>query len=436
MNYLFKISRIYQNIDFITVANYCLIGYAFLLPLSSKLASKMIYPIIICLILSGQFKERLLFIIQNKIIQSFFYMLATYIIWTLGSDHLDTALFAIGKLSKLLFIMLIIALCVHTKFIYRILQGFLLATLFSELVSYAMYFHIADFLLHYIIVTRGDNVPFMMNYTQYATVISIAMGFSFFILISKNMITFSHKLFYSLVIILSAFNLLILNSLTGYFLLFFSILIVSFIIYKKYIKKILLFGTCMILIVSSFAYIASPTFKNKITSSLQTIKELSSNNFSTSIGVRIGFISYSIDIIKQHPILGLGTGDHVYEVRKNIVENEQNPINIKGMLKNIPDTHGSNLHNQFLDLLLQFGIVGLIVFLNIFYQIQKSYPSQNFLKPLPYLLIVNILLASFANPLFIFGDVEKIFILLVALCIQPFNKTSSNELEQNANTSS
>lgn len=413
---MFTFSKLNQKFDMVMIANYCLIAYAFLLPLSVKMANKILIPIVLCLFLSNEFKERLVFILKNRIFQSFLLMFTIYVLWTLGSEHLDTAFFELNKLFKVFFPLLIIAMAIKQDFSIKIINGFLLAMFFSTIISYGMFFKIH---IPYLQLS-GENVPFMMNYTQYATVISIAMGFSFFMLISKNLISFLQKIFYSLVIILSAFNLLILNSLTGYFLLFFSTLIVSFIIYKKYIKNILLFGTCVILIVSSVAYIASPIFKNKITSSIQTIKELSSNNFSTSIGVRIGFISYSMDIIKQHPIFGIGTGDHVYAVRENILAHEENPINVEGMLKNIPHSHGSNLHNQFLDLLLQFGIIGFIVFLNIFYQIQKSHPNQNFLKPLPYLLIVNILLASFANPLFIFGDVERIFILLVALLIQPF----------------
>ena len=66
----------------------------------------------------------------------------------------------------------------------------------------------------------------------------------------------------------------------------------------------------------------------------------------------------------------------------------------------------------------------------IFYQIYKIKPQQTFLRPLPYILIVNILIACFANPLFIYGDVERIFILLVALLIVPFEQTTLKEQEQ------
>lgn len=427
---MFNFSKLNQKFDMIAIANYCLIAYAFLLPLSAKMASKMIYPIIICLILSGQFKKRLLFIIQNKIIQSFLYMLAIYTIWTLGSDHLDTAFFSITKLFKLLFVMLIIALSVHKKFIYCIFQGFLLAMFFSELVSFAMYFHSANFLVHYILIAREDNVPFMMNYTQHTTIMSIMVGFLFYQLLRNKTLPILSKIAYSFFMITSSLNLFILGSRIGYILFLSSIIIVLILSYHQNIKKFLLYAIFIVCIGYSIAYHFSPTFKDRITGAINDIQQLNHNNLTTSLGARLGFILYSIESIKEHLIFGLGTGDHVYEVRKNILAHEENPSNVEGMLVNIPDSHGSNLHNQFLDLLLQFGIIGLIVFLNIFYQIQKSHPNQNFLKPLPYLLVVNILIASFANPLFIYGDVERIFVLLVALLITPFEQIILTNQEQ------
>lgn len=401
-------------------------AYAFLLPLSSNIATKVLIPILMCLLFSHEFKERLQYILKNRIFQSFLLMLTIYTLWILGSNHIDTALFEINKLFKVFLPLLIMAMATKKEFLLKIINGFLLAMLFSTIISFCMFFQIYIPLLK----LSGANVPFMMNYTQYATVISIAMGFSFFILFFKNPLSVIQKVFYSLLFILSFLNLLILNSLTGYVLLLFSCLIVYFILYPQHIKKILFFGMGIICIIYSFAYTISPTFKGKITVSIQTIKELSSYNFSSSIGVRVGFLVYSLDTIKKNPIFGIGTGDHVHEIRKKIIEQETNPINAKTMLENIPDSNGSNLHNQFLDILLQFGLLGLIAFFNIFYQIYKNKTITPYLQPLQYLLGVSILLSCFANPLFIYGDVERIFVLLVALLIRPFEQSTYKEEEQ------
>ena len=420
------LSKINQKFHMITIANYCLITYAFLLPLSAKMASKILIPIVLCLFLSNEFKERLIFIVKNRIFQSFFLMLATYALWILGSEHINTAFFELQKLFKVFLPLLIIAMSIKKEFSIKIINSFLLAMFFTIIISYCMFFKIH---IPYLQLS-GDNVPFMMTYTQYATVISVVMGFSFFRLISKNKLNLLEKIFYSLLLILSFFNLLILSSLTGYFLLFFSIIMTYLNLNKKHAIKTLLIGAFFICLSYNFAYYISPSFKNKMDYSIQTSKELVYGNFTSSIGVRIGFLFYSIDSIKKNSMFGLGTGDHVYEIRNNIIQQETNRQNIEALLQNIPESHGSNLHNQFLDIILQFGIIGLIIFFNIFYQISVNKTQNSYLQPLQYLLIINILLLCFANPLFIYGDVERIFILLVALLIVPFEQTTLRKQEE------
>lgn len=423
------LSKINQKFHMITIANYCLITYAFLLPLSARMASKVLIPIVLCLFLSNEFKERLVFIVKNRIFQSFLLMLATYALWILGSEHIDTALFEIQKLFKVFSVLLIISMVLKQEFSFKIMQGFLLAILLSAILSYAMFLHIAlpAFISQHL---TGENVPFMMNYTQYATTLSIAIGFLLYQCLSNHSINIFTKILYAVSLTIIFGNLFLIGSRLGYFLFFASTITVLIIAYKTHIKKIIFATLVVSLSCYSLIYITIPSFQGRVQHAITDIKKLNNNDLTTALGARVGLFLYSIDFIKKYPIFGLGTGDHIYAVRQNILEQEKNPTNIFGILSNIPDTYGSTLHNQFLDLQLQFGIIGLIVFLNIFYQIYKSNPHQTFLKPLPYILIINILIACFANPLFIYGDVERIFILLVALLIVPFEQTTLRKQEK------
>lgn len=406
----------------INIANYFLIGYAFFLPLSPKIASNMLIPTILCLLLSGQTKDRFLYIIKDRIIQSIILMYSVYVLWTLGSNHIDTAFYELNKLFKLFSIMILIAITIKKEFTFKIIQGFLLAMFFSEIVSYAMYFQIVTPFLQMMVGPRYDNVPFLMNYTQYSTIMSIVMGFLFYQMLTNTTLSIAMKSIYFLFLITASFNLFILGSRIGYILFFTSILIVLFLVYKKNIKRIVVSAIVFILLGYSLAYMGSPLFRDRVALGVNDIMQLTDNNLSTSLGVRVGFFLYSFEIIKDNFIFGVGTGDHVYEVRTAILEKESSPINVENMLVNIPNSHGSNLHNQFIDTTLQFGIIGLIVLLNIFYQILKYKPYYSFLNPLQYLLVINIIIASFANPLFLYGDVERIFVLLSALLIRPFSE--------------
>jgi O-antigen ligase len=360
-------------------------------------------------------------------------MLFLYIIWSIGSNHLDTALFTINKFSKLVLTLIILALGVQEKFIPRILYCFLGALFISEILSFMMYFHTAEKIIGLFVEKRLDNVPFMMNYTQYATVLNIAISFVLYQLLKKQTISIIQKIFYALFILSSTLNLFILSSGMGYLLFLFSNVTVLTLIYKQQMLKLIIAIAVIFPLIYWLGTQYSPIFQKKSTQMFSDVKNFTqNNNLSTSQGVRLGFIFYSTDILKDNFLLGLGTGDHIDAVREQILKNEKNPKNKAALLKNIPYSHGSSLHNQFLDLVLQFGIIGLLVFFNIFYQIQRNKPSEEFLIPLPYILIVNLLIASFANPLFIYGDVEKIFILLVALLVLPF-KQITDKLQKEKN---
>jgi len=357
-------------------------------------------------------------------------MLAVYGLWAIiGSEHIDYALFELQKLFKVFFVFVIIGMVLKQEFLFKIIQGFVLAIFFSTTISYIMFFYKP--LLPYIpLELTGENVPFMMNYTQYATVLSITTGFLLHVLLTNHSVNKLIKFLQVTLFLFISGNLFIVGSRIGYLLFFISVVTVLCLIYKKNLKKILFLFLVLFTTGYVFAYFTIPYFQNRIQQAFTDIQELQRHDLTTSLGVRLGFIIYGIESVKNHLFFGVGTGDHVFEVRKNILMYESNSLNVESMLKNIPDSFGSTLHNQFLDLLLQFGIIGFIVFLNIFYQIYKIKPQQTFLRPLPYILIVNILIACFANPLFIYGDVERIFILLVALLIVPFEQTTLKEQEQ------
>ena len=75
-----------------------------------------------------------------------------------------------------------------------------------------------------------------------------------------------------------------------------------------------------------------------------------------SINIRIGIYQCALDIIKKNPIIGLGIGDVQDELNKCYTRyNTDAYVTI------------TNSHNYFLNVLLVAGIVGLIVFLYMFY---------------------------------------------------------------------
>ena len=74
------------------------------------------------------------------------------------------------------------------------------------------------------------------------------------------------------------------------------------------------------------------------------------NDANSSSGLRMGFYKNSIELVKKHPVLGVGTGAFKSEYAKQVEEN-----------KEIQAT--ANPHNQYLLIAIETGLVGLFAFL-------------------------------------------------------------------------
>jgi len=71
---------------------------------------------------------------------------------------------------------------------------------------------------------------------------------------------------------------------------------------------------------------------------------------NSSAGLRMGFYKNSIELIKKHPMLGVGTGSFKPEYAEQI-----------GLTEGLQAT--SNPHNQYLLIAIETGLIGLFVFL-------------------------------------------------------------------------
>lgn len=112
-----------------------------------------------------------------------------------------------------------------------------------------------------------------------------------------------------------------------------------------------------------FSYNTSDMLQKRIDLTIESTKKLLHENpdYNTSMGYRIIFWIYSFDVIKSNFLWGVGTGDHMDIVRLNAPEKYKSEI-----------LYVSHPHNEYIKNFLQFGLIGFLLFLNIYYQIFKS----------------------------------------------------------------
>ena len=400
--------------------NYLLIIYAFFLPISKEISNIAFSFIIFLFVIDGNFKDKVLFILEDKVVVAILLFVLMHILWLFGTDDFS---YASNKLSFMKYFVSIILFVTMIKkeFIIKIISAFMLAMFFSEICSYLIFFNIIEPFNN---ATRLNPVPFMLNHGFYATFLSLSLGILLFNLFKRQI---SNHLIRFIILIFSVtitINIFIISSRLGYIL--FSAVLFSMIIifFKEYLIRVI-FVTIVISSLSySIAYQNITNFKTRINQALSDIYTIKNNqNYTTSTGIRYGFHIFSLNIFKDNQLFGVGTGDHINYIKKQIKDSPY--LTPKNMLNILNQGKGSTLHSDYLDIFVQFGLVGLLIFMNIFYQILKYRQNNFYFKSLQILVIVVFLINAISQGMIYFSVLNKVFILFIALtlCLYQDKKT-------------
>ncbi|MDY0052410.1 MAG: O-antigen ligase family protein [Aliarcobacter sp.] len=410
---IFKIKSFYFILkeNSILITNYLLIGYTFFLPLSKNISNIFFTLVIIFFFLNGNIKDKINFILKDKVIVSILLFILVHIVWLIGTDHFEYAQTKISYMKHFLSIIIIVTM-ISKEYITKIIATFVLSMLFSEICSYFIFF---GFIEPFNNATRINPVPFMLNHGFYSTFLSLTLGILLFNLFKKELkFNYLNKfiaLFFSITII---FNILIISSRLGYILLFAVIFSMTIILFRKHIFKTIILTIFVISIFYSIAYKNISNFQIRVNQAIQHTQQIFiEQDYTTSEGIRFGFYKYSLEVLKDSPIFGVGTGDHINYIKDKIIDYKYS----KPMLNILNLGENSNLHSDYFDILVQFGLIGLVVFLNIFYQILKYKQEEHNLKALQILLVIVILVQALPQGMVYLAPINKIFILLLAVTL-------------------
>lgn len=428
MNFLINIiktpSRKFQD-EITILANHLLFVLAFFAPIYNRATSSIVFTLIILLIIRRNYKYYFEEALSNKIVQATLLFIFINILWLIGSDNFRSAISELKDIKYYLYPLLFL-LFIDKRFINRIITGFILGMLFSELISYLIHF---NFLPHKLELSnilvyeaQGINNPSpFLNHSMYNVLLSIAVGIMLYNLL-KNVNKFFVRIVSIFFIVTASINLVLVGGRIGYLAYIFIIPIVLFLVYRnKIFKMILPIALLLVSLFFYFSYHNSSQFKlriNNVISDKEKLLSVDQDKFNSSIGLRLGFWLYSIDVLKEDLFFGVGTGDHMDAVRLKL-NKEYDYI---GKIIEHP-------HNEYLKNLLQFGIVGFLVFLNIFYQIFKLKIDAEEIKS--YLIIVTIGIGFLLLTDIFVKNILIIFLLFISVCSSKSDYLKNYILELN-----
>lgn len=345
--------RKYQLSDLI---NYCFIALAFVLPLSRAGISFFVALMVISALFDKLRMLKIHNLVSNNVIKAICIFLGFNFISLIWVDinNIYGALDYILKYWYFL-VMPIGFIYIQKRFIIKIFSAFIVGLFISEMISYSIFFE----LITYKNVLSSNPTPFM-NHLDY----SVFLAFGSLLLLSRFIYeqNIKYKIVYGIFFLSITINLFIIGGRTGQLAFFVTLLVLFFSIFENKLKAIV-FSVLIGVIIFGSAYTLSELFKSRVNLALQDIqKVVDSNNYDSSWGMRLGAIIIGKEILLEHPMIGVGIADNIVALRESI---DYNHPELKHM------GWYMHFHNQYLQILTQMGIIGLILFLNIFYQIYK-----------------------------------------------------------------
>ncbi|MDQ7086184.1 MAG: O-antigen ligase family protein [Sulfurovum sp.] len=333
--------------------NFIVIMYAFILPISRAGIVFFSLLLILLWLFEAGFQAKYRLLSQNKVILALLGFLLFNILSLLWSNNVGDAYHYIVKYWYFL-PMIVLFTSVQKASIPKILSAFIAGMFVSEMLSYGVFFEVWEF-KH---ATAENPSPFM-HHIEY----SIFLAFTALIILGR---IFNHKevkyqLLYSLFFMSIIGNLFLTAGRTGQIAFLVGIFVLAFISFQNKFKAFVVF----VLLSSFISFIAfnfSSTFHQRILAAKTNILHaIEDQKYCSSLGARIGACIVVGDMILSDPLLGVGIIDNMEVFHAKIDKDypQMQCLHLSFM----------HLHNQFWQITTQLGLVGLFLFLMLFYRI-------------------------------------------------------------------
>lgn len=368
-----------KNISANQAINYLFVLYALAVPISKALIIFTTISIAIIWFFSGNLKQNLNFLKSNT---TLLFLLAFVIISLFSLLWSENPLGGLVYIRKYWYFLIIpiVATTIEKKYLEFAISAFLIGMFISELLSYAIFFE----LIQWKDTTQQDPSPFM-DHIQY----SMFLAFTSLLLLNRYFFHESTKLkiLYLLFFITATSNLFINGGRTGQVAFLFSIFLVTLFHIKN--KFMAIVGTVVIIMTTLFmAYNFSPNFKHRALVGIEDFQKMvEQENYCTSLGLRVGVLKIGSEIFLDNPLFGIGVTNTMDTTNKYISMHSPNLKCVETM---------ADYHNCFMQIAVDLGIFGLLLYVMIFYSLTKLQIREREYKNLVIIFISIFTLSGFS----------------------------------------
>lgn len=226
-------------------------------------------------------------------------------------------------------------------------------------------FRVYDELYTYESYFTGQRLSGNVHPTYLAMYVNLALIIAIDSLFERNS-GFRKKIFWSSAAAVFVVVILLLSSRSGILATAITLPMFLFLKFTGKIRSWIMISVLALLAFSfTLSFFVNPRYK-------YTVADISGENLEKTLNrdTRLLIWKSAVNVIKVHPFLGVGTGDASEELKREYASH------------NYPEGYYAdmNAHNQFLEILLENGIPGLVLFLLIIgYIVHISLTDKNYI---------------------------------------------------------
>ena len=327
------------------INSYLIMALGFSLALSTGAVNTIVILMIVLFLIENKYKKRFATIKGNIFVYLIVGVFVMHLVGLVWSDNLSMAYDTLRRMKKLLFIPFLM-MYVKKEHIFYYFQAFISGMMISEILTYLIWFDVIPPFMH---ATNIMPAPLMKHF-DYTVYTAMALFLLLYMLLFKKEEPFFKKVIGGVFASTMLLNLFFSGGRAGQVGFF----ILLFVLVVSYFKGRIFRGIGIFLFFSSTVFYLSyqylPLFKTRVNQGIHAINSFQPGVQDTSLGTRFGLNINYYTIFKENPIIGIGTGDYIDEYKK-----------INAVSKYI--TAVQNPHNMYMLMAVQFGILGLFIFL-------------------------------------------------------------------------
>lgn len=330
-------------------AKWLAVALGFSILISTSGDSVILALILALWLLGGNFRSKLLIIRGNTVA---LLSLALFGLYALGLSYGVADWSSISDTCRFLLIPLFITLFQDEKIRQYALWGFLSALLLILLLSYFLWFN----LLPACSIWKGTSANPVIFHRHITHSLLMAFGAFLFSLSARRPAPLPRRIMFALFAILSLVNVLFMvQGRTGQVV---ALILAAFFFWNWQRWRALIIPAVAVILLFAFAaFLPSSSFHQRF---VMAAAEFSAwqpgtpSSEASSVGLRLEFYRNSLEIIRKNPLLGVGAGGFTEAYAAQV--------------KNTGMIITENPHNEYLMVTVQLGIIGLGLWLLLFFK--------------------------------------------------------------------